>query len=129
MLPLAPNRARDGDQSRGPVRLAREVDPKLIDAAVAAVLSAAALAIALGRPTGDGGFRAEDLPGVVLVLLQTVPLTFRRASPLGVLVVINAALVAHAALGYEVDQAGTFGSLTGEGDRRAARVVRGTRPR
>jgi signal transduction histidine kinase len=56
-------------------------------------------------------FRGTDVLGTALVLLQTLPLAVRRIAPLGVLVVISAAIAAHAAAGYETVQAGTFSSL------------------
>ncbi len=99
------------DRVVGFARMVRDVDPRVIDTAVALVLTAAALAIVIGRPDGDNDFRADDFLGTALVLMQTLPLAVRRAFPLGVLAVIDSALVAHSVLGYEVVQAGTFGSL------------------
>jgi signal transduction histidine kinase len=93
------------------MRILREVDPRAIDVAVALVLAAAALAEVIGRSVDETGFRGDDLLGTALVLAQTLPLAVRRAAPLGVLAIISAAVVAHSALGYQVVQAGTFGSL------------------
>jgi signal transduction histidine kinase len=89
----------------------REVDPRAIDVLIALVLTAAALATVIGRSGDDNDFRGDDFLGLALVLMQTLPLAVRRVAPLGVLVVINTALVAHSAIGYEVVQAGTFSSL------------------
>jgi len=91
--------------------MVREVDPHVIDVVLALVLTAVALAIVIGRPGNDNDFRGDDLLGMALVLMQTLPLAMRRVAPLGVLVAISTALVAHSAMGYEVVQAGTFGSL------------------
>ena len=65
----------------------------------------------IGRLGSDDGFRPDDVLGTALVLMQTVPLVFLGVAPLGVLIVISAAVVAHSALGYEMVQAGTFSSL------------------
>ncbi|HXH22909.1 MAG TPA: GAF domain-containing protein, partial [Dehalococcoidia bacterium] len=105
--PIAPAARR----ARRLIRFVREVDPRLFDALLALVLGAAGLATILGRSDGTADFRSDDLLGAVLVLGQTLPLALRRLSPMGVLAFVNAALVAHAAMGYEVVQAGTFGSL------------------
>ena len=43
--------------------------------------------------------------------MQTVPLVLRSVAPLGVLAVVSGAVVTHSALGYQMVQAGTFGSL------------------
>src|SRR5262249_41615028 len=95
----------------GPMRIVREVDPRAIDMMVALVLAAAALVEMIGRSVDENRFRGDDLLGTALVLAQTLPLAVRRAAPLGVLAIISAAVVAHSALGYQVVQAGTFGSL------------------
>jgi signal transduction histidine kinase len=91
-------------------RALQQLDPRVLDSIVALALSVAALAIMAGRST-DSSFRADDALGVVLALGQTVPLAVRRVSPLGALTAISIALVAHSALGFQVIQAGTFGSL------------------
>lgn len=91
--------------------MVREIDPRVIDVLIAFVLTVAALATVIGRIGTNTAFRPEDLVGTALVLSQTVPLAVRRAAPLVVLVVISAAVVAHSALGYQMVQAGTFGSL------------------
>jgi signal transduction histidine kinase len=92
-------------------RAVREGDMRTIDVLLALVLSIAALAVILGRPDDNADFRSDDVLGAVLALAQTVPLAFRRAAPLGVVIVISVALVVHSALGYEVMQAGTVSSL------------------
>jgi signal transduction histidine kinase len=116
---IEPRAARDVPAPASPgarlpdlARLIRGIDPHAIDALIALALAAAAMAILAGRagdPAGD--FRANDFLGTGLVLLQTLPLAARRVWPLGVAIVVGGAVAAHAALGYEVVQAGTFGSL------------------
>jgi signal transduction histidine kinase len=49
---------------------------------------------------GGGRFRSADVFGAVLVVLQTVPLAWRRARPVPALVVIGAAGVAFSGLNY-----------------------------
>jgi signal transduction histidine kinase len=89
----------------------RAIDPHAVDALVALALTVAALVTVIGRINGDDEFRNNDFLGTALVLLQTLPLAVRRVAPLGALVVINSAIGVHAAMGYEMVQAGTFGSL------------------
>lgn len=95
----------------GLVRKLREVDPRAIDAFVALALTAAALATMIGRIGDHDEFRSDGFFGVALVLMQTLPLAVRRVSPLAVLAVINATIAGHAAIGYEMVEAGTFSSL------------------
>jgi signal transduction histidine kinase len=95
----------------GVARAARVSDVRTIDALVALGLSVAGLAMNAGRSGETGDFRSNDALGAVLVLAQTMPLAFRRAAPLGVMVAIGVGLVLHSALGYEVSQAGTVASL------------------
>jgi signal transduction histidine kinase len=92
-------------------RAVRDADMRTVDILVAIGLSIAGLAVVVGRPSDDPAFRSEDVLGGALVLMQTLPLAFRRNAPLGVLVVNSVALVSHSALGYEVVQAGTVSSL------------------
>jgi signal transduction histidine kinase len=111
MEPSVPRHLRPPARVGGATRIVREVDPRALDVLVALLLSAAALAIVLGRSGDEAGFRGDDLVGTALVLAQTLPLAVRRAAPLGVLAAISAAVVAHSALGYQIVQAGTYGSL------------------
>jgi signal transduction histidine kinase len=99
------------EQTRNAVKRIRAIDPHAVDALVALALTVAALVVVIGRIGGDAEFRDNDFLGTALVLLQTLPLAMRRVAPLGVLVVINSAIDVHAATGYEMVQAGTFGSL------------------
>jgi signal transduction histidine kinase len=89
----------------------RSINPYVVDALVAFALTAAALAIVVGRTGEQDPFRSTDISGTALVLLQTLPLAVRRIAPLGVVAVIGAAVAGHAAAGYEVVQPGTFSSL------------------
>ena len=91
--------------------MVREIDARAIDALIALVLTVAALGTLIARGGTATGFRPDDLLGTVLVLMQTVPLVLRRVAPLGVLAVVSGAVVTHSALGYQMVQAGTFGSL------------------
>ena len=91
--------------------MVREIDTRAIDALIALVLTVAALGTLIARGGTATGFRPDDLLGTVLVLMQTVPLVLRRVAPLGVLAVVSGAVVTHSALGYQMVQAGTFGSL------------------
>ena len=111
MEPRAAQQLRIPGRTIEITRRVRAVDPHAVDALVALVLTGAALAIVIGRTGDQNEFRGNDLLGTALVLLQTLPVAVRRVSPLGVLIVISAALVAHAAIGYEMVEAGTFSSL------------------
>ena len=111
MEPSASHRLRPVERASDLIRRIRVIDPHAIDALVALALTVAALVIVVGRINGDDEFRDNDFLGTALVLLQTLPLAMRRVAPLSVLVVINSAIDVHAAIGYEMVQAGTFGSL------------------
>ena len=107
----ASDRVPARDRVVGLTRLVRDVNPYVTDVLLAMVLTAAAVATVIARPGADNDFRSDDFLGAILIVLQTAPLAVRRVAPLGVSVAINVALVAYAALGYEVVQAGTFSSL------------------
>ena len=111
MEPSASHRLRPVERVADLIRRIRAIDPHAVDALVALALTVAALVIVVGRINGDDEFRDNDFLGTALVLLQTLPLAMRRVAPLGALVVIDSAIDVHAALGYEMVQAGTFGSL------------------
>jgi signal transduction histidine kinase len=105
-----PNEPEDGGGKL--TRLLRDLDPRVIDVALALVMTAAALANLIDRSgSNPGPFRKDDLLGVALVLAQTLPLAVRSIFPLGALFVIGSAIVTHSALGYAQVQAGTFSSL------------------
>jgi signal transduction histidine kinase len=92
-------------------RLVRNPGPRLLDGLLALALTGVGVVIVLGRSSDESTFRGDDALGLVLVLVQTVPLAARRLAPMPVLIVISVAVVAHSALGYEQVQAGTFASL------------------
>jgi len=97
---------------RTPPRQPGAFAARALDVLLAVLLAAAALATIAGRAGDDRGvFRGDDALGVALVLVQVLPLAARRAAPLAVLALTGAAIDAHAALGYEMVQFGTFGSL------------------
>ncbi len=82
-------------------------DPHVQDLLIAALLTAASLIgmlahlhVDLPEGGGDSEYRTLDLLGVVLALLQTVPLVWRRRAPITVLCVCSAAMVAFFLLGY-----------------------------
>ena len=66
----------------------------------------------LSSPADAIGVRPTDLLAVVLSLLQTVPLAFRRWAPLPVFVLIIAAVCMYYWLGYEVTD-GTLATFVG----------------
>jgi signal transduction histidine kinase len=107
----APRHLRASGWTSELIARVRAIDPHAVDALVAVALTAAALATAASRVGDDNEFRSVDLPGIALVLLQTMPLAALRVAPLGVIVVISAAIVAHSGMGYEMVEAGTFSSL------------------
>lgn len=95
----------------------RVTDPLLQDAALAAVLTAASLVGLLHHmhvdlPEGgtDIPYRRLDTLGMVLALLQTLPLVWRRRAPVAVLAVTASAMSLYLALGYFTSFA-SFGFL------------------
>jgi signal transduction histidine kinase len=75
--------------------------------AVAIALTVAALIgmlahlhVDLPEGGGDSGYRSADALGVALVLLQTLPLIWRRKAPVLVFCVCSAAMIAFFLLGY-----------------------------
>jgi signal transduction histidine kinase len=79
------------------IRRAIAANPTLVDVAIAAGLTALSV-VAIAGGAGDSG-RMEPV-SVVLLLLQTVPLAFRRIAPVAVLVVCFAATIGHVALAF-----------------------------
>jgi signal transduction histidine kinase len=80
------------------------------------VLLAAAITIMvlldLSSPADASGVRPTDVWAVLLSLLQTVPLAFRRRAPLPVFLLIVTAVCAYYAMGYEVTD-GTLATFVG----------------
>jgi signal transduction histidine kinase len=89
----------------------RAVDPHAVDALLALAFTAAAL-WTLGNRVGEhDAYREDDVFGIALVLLQTVPIAARRVAPLAALAISVAAISLHIAIGYEGVPAGTFAAL------------------
>jgi signal transduction histidine kinase len=90
----------------------RGIDPHALDSLLALAFTAAALWTMADRTgIGEDEFRSDDLLGVVLVLLQTLPIALRRVAPLVALSISVAAVALHIALGYQGVSAGTFAAL------------------
>lgn len=89
----------------------RRVDPHAVDVLLALVFTVAALWNVAIRVGETDAFREDDGFGIVLLLLQTVPIAARRVSPLGALAVSVAGISLHAAAGYQGVPAGTFAAL------------------
>jgi signal transduction histidine kinase len=89
----------------------RSVNPHAVDALLALGFTAAALFSVAGRTGDDGEFREDDALGVLLVLLQTLPLAVRSVVPLGALAVSVGAIALHIGLGYAGVAPGTFAAL------------------
>jgi signal transduction histidine kinase len=81
------------------------------DALLAAAVTAMVL-VDLASPTDATGVRPTDPLAVLLSLLQTVPLAFRRRAPLVAFVLTLAGVCAYYPLGYEVTD-GTLATFVG----------------
>jgi signal transduction histidine kinase len=89
----------------------RGVNPHAVDAFMALIFTGAALWTVADRVGQDDVYRETDPLGIVLLLLQTLPLSARSAAPLGALIVSVVAISAFMAIGYEGVPAGTFAAL------------------
>jgi signal transduction histidine kinase len=83
----------------------------IADALLAAAVTAMVL-VDLASPTDAVGVRPTDAPAVLLSLLQTLPLAFRRRAPLPSFVLTIIGVCAYYALGYEVTD-GTLATFVG----------------
>jgi signal transduction histidine kinase len=83
----------------------------IADALLAAAVTAMVL-VDLSSPTDAVGVRPTDPVAVVLSLLQTLPLAFRRRAPLPTFVLILVGVCSYYALGYEVTD-GTLATFVG----------------
>ena len=102
---------RSGSKSQANLLRAPFSNPVIEDIAIALIVTAVAL-ISLSTAAGsEAGFRDNDLVGVLLVLLSTLPLAARRLAPLSVLIAIEISLQTHNALGYAPIQTLFFASL------------------
>jgi signal transduction histidine kinase len=98
-------------QSRRLVERIRGINPHAIDGFLALAFTAVALWTVAARVDEDDVYRNDDALGIVLLLLQTLPLAVRSVSPLGSLAVSVAAISFYMASGYEGVAAGTFSAL------------------
>lgn len=89
----------------------RRVDPHAIDALLALGFTIAALVTVAQRLGDKDVYRSDDALGIVLLLLQTLPIAARSVAPLAALTVSVIAISSHVALGYEGVYAGTFAAL------------------
>jgi signal transduction histidine kinase len=83
----------------------------VLDALLAAAVTAMVL-VDLASPTDAVGVRRTDALAVVLSLLQTLPLAFRRRAPLPTFVLILVGVCTYYSLGYEVTD-GTLATFVG----------------
>ena len=98
-------------RTRQLVQRIRGVNPHAVDAVLALGFTAAALLTVAERVGGNDAYRHDDIYGIVLLLLQTLPIAVRSVAPLGALAVSVVAISLHVALGYEGVPAGTFSAL------------------
>ncbi len=89
----------------------RNMNPHAVDALLALGFTGAALWTVANRVGGDDPYRGDGFLGIVLLLLQTLPIAARTVAPLGALTVSVAAISLHIAVGYEGVPAGTFAAL------------------
>lgn len=89
----------------------RRVDAHALDAALALAFTVAALMNVASRIGDDERYRKDDAFGVLLLLLQTVPIAMRSVAPIGALAVSAGAISAYVAIGYEGAPAGTLAAL------------------
>jgi signal transduction histidine kinase len=83
----------------------------IADALLAAAVTAMVL-VDLSSPTDATGVRRTDAVAVLLSLLQTLPLAFRRRAPLPSFMLIIVAVCSYYVLGYEVTD-GTLATFVG----------------
>jgi signal transduction histidine kinase len=81
------------------VRRLRRANPLLVDAVVAAVVTALTLKVTHGSYPAKGPHRFDAI-AIALILLGNAPLVARRRAPVTVLLVCTAAVIAYEALGY-----------------------------
>jgi signal transduction histidine kinase len=83
----------------------------VLDAVLAAAITAMVI-VDLSSPADASGVRPTDVWAVLLSLLQTVPLAFRRRAPLPTFLLIVTGVCVYYALGYEVTD-GTLATFVG----------------
>ena len=79
----------------------RRVNPHAVDSLLALGFTAVALWTVADRVGDDDPYRSDDFFGIVLLLLQTLPIATRSVAPIGALTVSIAAISLHIAAGYE----------------------------
>ena len=89
----------------------RSINPHAVDGVLALAFTGVALWTLVDRVDDSGEYRDDDVLGIALVLLQTLPIAARSVAPLAALAVSVAAISLHIALGYEGVPAGTFAAL------------------
>ncbi len=89
----------------------RRVNPHAVDSLLALGFTAVALWTVADRVGDDDPYRSDDFFGIVLLLLQTLPIATRSVAPIGALTVSIAAISLHIAAGYEGVSAGTVVAL------------------
>jgi signal transduction histidine kinase len=89
----------------------RGVDPHAVDALLALAFTGGALWTVAARVGDDEGFRNDDFLGILLLLLQTLPIAARSVAPLAALTVSVGAISLHIGIGYQGVPAGTFAAL------------------
>ena len=94
-------RAVDEPPESGRSRLRRLIDPAVLSGGAALVVTVAALVAYFVRDPAPTGYRADDTFSLILTLIATLPLAALWVSPLTVLGVVTAAVVALAAGGYQ----------------------------
>jgi signal transduction histidine kinase len=87
------------------------VNAHALDAAIALAFTAGALWTVADRVGAEDDFRSDDVFGIALLLLQTLPIAARSVAPITALTVSVAAISVHIAAGYEGVPAGTFAAL------------------
>jgi len=85
----------------GRSRLRRLVDPAVVSAGAALVVTVAAVVTYFVRDPAPAGYRADDTVSLILTLAATLPLAALWLSPLAVLGTVTVAVAALAAGGYE----------------------------
>ena len=86
--------------------------PFVADVLLAVVIAAVTLPNLWSDPTGDeaASYRDPHVAGALLLLVGTLPVAWRRRSPMAVLFIATVAVVAYEALGYP-NEVGPFGAL------------------
>ncbi len=98
-------------QAKRLIQRARSVNPHAVDAVLALAFTAAALGTVAARVGDHGAYRRDDFLGILLLLLQTLPLAVRSVAPLTAMLVSGAAISLHVGIGYQPSPVGTTAAL------------------